>query len=32
VTVTGRNAGSYRVSISDQGISYEPGEVATCPP
>jgi len=31
VTVTGRNAGSYRVSISDQGMSYEPGEVGDLP-
>ena len=27
ITVSGRNAGSYRVSISDKGMSYEPGEV-----
>ena len=31
VTVTGRNAGSYRVSISDQGMAYEPGEVDDLP-
>jgi len=31
VTVTGRNAGSYRVSISDQGMAYEPGEVGDLP-
>jgi hypothetical protein len=31
VTVSGRNAGSYRVSISDQGMSYEPGEVDDLP-
>jgi hypothetical protein len=31
VTVTGRNAGSYRVSISDQGLAYEPGEVDDLP-
>ena len=31
VTVTGRNAGSYRVSISDQGLAYEPGEVGDLP-
>ena len=31
VTVTGRNAGSYRVSISDQGLAYEPGEVSDLP-
>ncbi len=30
-TVSGRNAGSYRVSISDQGMSYEPGEVDDLP-
>ena len=31
VTVSGRNAGSYRVSVSDQGMSYEPGEVDDLP-
>src|SRR2546429_9598178 len=31
LTVSGRNAGSYRVSISDQGMSYEPGEVDDLP-
>ena len=31
ITVSGRNAGSYRVSISDQGMSYEPGEVDDLP-
>ena len=31
ITVTGRNAGSYRVSISDQGLAYEPGEVGDLP-
>jgi hypothetical protein len=31
VTVTGRNAGSYRVSISDQGLAYEPGDVSDLP-
>src|SRR5262249_53025648 len=31
VTVTGRNAGSYRVSISDKGMAYEPGEVGDLP-
>jgi uncharacterized protein (TIGR03083 family) len=31
ITVGGRNAGSYRVSISDQGMSYEPGEVDDLP-
>jgi uncharacterized protein (TIGR03083 family) len=31
VRVTGRNAGDYRISISDQGMQYEPGEVADLP-
>src|SRR5215468_4056636 len=31
ITVSGRNAGSYRVSISDKGMSYEPGEVEDLP-
>jgi hypothetical protein len=31
VKVTGRNAGSYRVSISDQGLAYEPGDVGDLP-
>src|SRR5215510_6669161 len=31
VTVSGRNAGSYRVSISDKGMAYEPGEVDDLP-
>jgi hypothetical protein len=31
VTVTGRNAGSYRVSISDQGMTYEAGDVDDLP-
>src|SRR6266568_3304249 len=31
VTVTGRNAGSYRVSISEQGLAYEPGDVGDLP-
>jgi uncharacterized protein (TIGR03083 family) len=31
ITVSGRNAGSYRVSISDQGMAYEPGEVDDLP-
>jgi hypothetical protein len=31
VTVSGRNAGSYRVSISDQGLAYEPGDVSDLP-
>jgi uncharacterized protein (TIGR03083 family) len=31
ITVSGRNAGSYRVSISDQGLAYEPGDVDDLP-
>ena len=31
ITVSGRNADSYRVSISDKGMSYEPGEVDDLP-
>ncbi|HEX3491270.1 MAG TPA: maleylpyruvate isomerase N-terminal domain-containing protein [Streptosporangiaceae bacterium] len=31
VTVSGRNAGSYRVSISGEGMSYEPGPVDDLP-
>src|SRR5262249_33755907 len=31
ITVSGRNAGSYRVSVSDKGMSYEPGEVDDLP-
>lgn len=31
LTVTGRNAGSYRISISDQGMAYEPGDVSDLP-
>ena len=31
VSVTGRNAGDYRVSISDQGLSYEPGDIDDLP-
>jgi uncharacterized protein (TIGR03083 family) len=31
VTVSGRNAGSYRISVSDQGMSYEPGDVSDLP-
>ena len=31
LTVTGRNAGSYRISISEQGMSYEPGDVSDLP-
>jgi uncharacterized protein (TIGR03083 family) len=31
ITVTGRNAGSYRVSISDQGMAYEAGDTDDLP-
>jgi uncharacterized protein (TIGR03083 family) len=31
VTVSGRNAGSYRISLSDQGLAYEPGDVSDLP-
>jgi uncharacterized protein (TIGR03083 family) len=31
VTVSGRNAGSYRVSIGPDGMTYEPGEVGDLP-
>ena len=31
ITVSGRNAGSYRVSISDQGMQYEQGDVDDLP-
>jgi uncharacterized protein (TIGR03083 family) len=31
ITVTGRNAGSYRVSISEKGMAYEPGDVDGLP-
>jgi len=31
VTVTGRNAGSYRMNISEEGMSYEPGDVSDLP-
>ena len=30
VRVSGRNADDFRVSISDQGMSYEPGTVEDC--
>jgi hypothetical protein len=29
--VTGRNAGSYRVTVSSEGMAYEPGEVSDLP-
>ncbi len=31
IRVTGRNAGDYRVSVSDQGLTYEPGEIESLP-
>ena len=31
VRVTGRNAGEYRMSVSDQGLAYEQGSVADLP-
>ena len=31
VTVTGRNAGAYRIDVSDQGMSYAPGDVSDLP-
>ena len=31
IRVSGRNAGDYRVSISDQGMSYEPGPIQDLP-
>jgi uncharacterized protein (TIGR03083 family) len=31
IRVTGRNAGDYRVSVSDQGMVFEPGEVDDLP-
>jgi uncharacterized protein (TIGR03083 family) len=31
IKVSGRNAGEYRVSISDQGMSYEPGDISDLP-
>jgi uncharacterized protein (TIGR03083 family) len=31
ITVSGRNAGSYRVTVSEQGMAYEPGEVSDLP-
>jgi uncharacterized protein (TIGR03083 family) len=31
VRVTGRNAGDYRVSVSDQGMAFEPGEIDDLP-
>jgi uncharacterized protein (TIGR03083 family) len=31
VTVTGRNAGTYRIDVTDQGMIYAPGEVSDLP-
>jgi hypothetical protein len=31
ITVSGRNAGSYRVSVSSEGMTYEPGSVDDLP-
>jgi uncharacterized protein (TIGR03083 family) len=31
VTVSGRNAGSYRIDVSDKGMAYEPGDVSDLP-
>jgi uncharacterized protein (TIGR03083 family) len=31
ITVTGRNAGSFRVSVSGEGMAYEPGDVSDLP-
>jgi uncharacterized protein (TIGR03083 family) len=31
IRVSGKNAGDYRVSISDQGLTYEPGEIESLP-
>ena len=31
ITVTGRNGGSFRVSISPEGMTYEPGDVSDLP-
>lgn len=31
ITVTGRNAGSYRVSVSEEGMAYELGDVSDLP-
>ena len=32
IRVSGRNAGDYRVSVSGDGLAYEPGDIETCPP
>ncbi len=31
VTVSGRNAGSYRIDVADKGMAYEPGDVGDLP-
>jgi uncharacterized protein (TIGR03083 family) len=31
ITVSGRNAGSYRISVADKAMTYEPGDVADLP-
>ena len=31
ITVTGRNAGSFRIDVSDQGMSYEQGDLSDLP-
>jgi len=31
ITVTGRNAGSYRISVTGDGMSYEAGDVSDLP-
>jgi uncharacterized protein (TIGR03083 family) len=31
IRVAGHNAGDYRVSVTDQGLSYEPGEIENLP-
>ena len=31
IRVSGRNAGDYRVSVSDQGLTYEPGDIESLP-
>jgi uncharacterized protein (TIGR03083 family) len=31
IRVSGRNAGDYRVSVSDQGLKYEPGDIDSLP-
>ncbi len=31
IRVSGHNAGDYRVSVSDEGLTYEPGEIESLP-